>query len=83
MKNFKKVDVTLSREVLESIQCDKCKKIFDPHKQEDYIEIGEILSIRQTCGYGSIFGDMNEIELDLCQHCVNKLLGGLIRIRDE
>jgi len=60
---------------LSSVVCDKCGKTMN-----DAYEIQECLSIHEQCGYGSVFGDGNEIELDLCQDCLKELLGDYIRV---
>jgi len=53
------------------IQCDKCDKIIH---EDEYTEFQEIISIEHSCGFGSIFGDGNKIELDFCQQCVKLIL---------
>lgn len=73
MKNYKKVRQTVSQVV--SITCDVCKKDYD-----DVFDTQEFLSYNDTCGYGSVFGDMNRIEIDICQHCVKDLLGKYLRV---
>ena len=82
MKNYNKESITEVRSVLKSIQCDKCKKIIDPKNQNDFIDFQEMINISQTCGYGSIFGDMNTIEVDLCQNCFKEIMGDFIRIKE-
>lgn len=64
---------------LEYIECDCCHKKFYPGP-ENLFEIQEFVHIRETGGYGSIFGDGAEIKGDFCQHCVKKLLGQYLRI---
>lgn len=49
--------------------CDIC------HKKttiDDWIEFQEMVHIRHDCGYGSVFGDGETINLDVCQHCFKK-----------
>jgi hypothetical protein len=46
-------------------------------------EWDEHISIAFRGGYYSIFGDGNEVELDLCQHCFKEVLGQWIRVTDE
>lgn len=58
--------------------CDKCLKECDPEK--DTMEVQEFLHIKYTGGYGSVFGDESKIECDICQNCVRKLIGDIIRI---
>jgi hypothetical protein len=49
----------------------------------DFYEYQEFLSIQFTGGYGSIFGDEANCELDLCQYCVKELLGSWLRITPD
>lgn len=60
---------------LVSVTCDKCKKIYD-----DQLELQEFLCIDTIAGYGSVFGDGFDVELDLCQYCVKEILGPYLRI---
>jgi hypothetical protein len=48
---------------------------------DEGFEAQEFLRYRNTAGFASIFGDMNQIEIDLCQHCVKKRLGDIIRVK--
>ena len=38
-------------------------------------------SIGLDAGYGSIFGDGNRVEIDLCQTCVQDTLGAWLRVK--
>ena len=67
---------TMVVEETQSIICDICKKEID-----DVMEIQEFLCIRQIGGYNSIFGDMSEINLDVCQYCLDDILGKYIMER--
>lgn len=71
---------TIVNKRVEFVECDSCHKQFHPTKMDDYIEYGEILSINYHGGYGSIFGDGANIQCDLCQHCLKKILGQYIRL---
>jgi len=42
---------------------------------EDEMETQEVFSFSQTGGYASVFGDMREIYIDICQHCFKEKLG--------
>lgn len=42
---------------------------------EDDMEKQEVFSFSQVCGYTSVFGDGNEIYIDICQHCMKERLG--------
>lgn len=57
--------------IIDYITCDICKKKYDVY--EDYLETQEFLSMREIGGYGSIFGDTKEINVDICQHCLKKI----------
>jgi hypothetical protein len=76
MINKKKV-VT---EETESVECDVCHQTYDC--KEEIYETQEFLHINFTGGYESVFGDMNKVECDICQHCLKRLLGEYLRIDD-
>jgi len=80
MINKKEKTVEVVKEVTESITCDICKKTYD---MDDIFEIQEFVHIRLSCGYGSVFGDGDLVELDMCQHCLNEHLGEYIRVSDD
>lgn len=72
---YKKIQESKLAEIPISITCDVCKKeyFYDADDKSD-IEIQEFHCIRLTGGYGSMFGDGMEIECDICQHCLYKLI---------
>ena len=59
------------------IICDRCNRVIP---RSDYVEWSEVLQLRFTGGFGSLFGDGTQVELDLCQHCVKDILGPWCRI---
>ncbi len=62
-------------QVIDSVVCDKCK--------EEYtgtMELQEFHHIKFQGGYGSVFGDMNEVECDICQYCLKDMIGDIARI---
>jgi len=60
--------------------CDKCGKTYEIDGTfEDQMEAQEFLHIDFTGGYFSIFGDMNSIQADICQHCLKPLIEGFAR----
>ena len=78
MKNYKEVNVI--KNFVVSTTCDVCKKTYSRELVEpDIWEWQEMVSIRFTGGYGSIFGDGNTFELDICQHCLKEKLGEYFR----
>jgi hypothetical protein len=56
--------------------CDRCGKKITP---DDAFEWEEKYLIRFTGGYGSVFGDEEQIECDLCQTCLHELIGPFCR----
>jgi hypothetical protein len=62
--------------------CDVCKKEY-MDRQEDWVEMQEFHHIRLMGGYGSVFGDSCEWELDICQHCLKEKLGEYMRQKEE
>ena len=55
---------------LDKFICDRCKAEIG-----DELDLQEAYSIRFTGGYNSVFGDMNNVGCDLCQHCLKELIG--------
>jgi len=78
MKNKELVKIEVQK--TKSITCDNCQGIF---MNDDVDELSEFLYIDITCGYNSIFGDMNRVQADLCQYCVKDKLGSILRITNE
>lgn len=58
------------------IRCDRCGRLAD---LGDF-EFQEFASIDFTAGYGTIFGDGNDVQVDLCQHCLKETLGPWLRV---
>ena len=63
---------------LDKFICDRCKKEVDPTFEQQ-----EACSIRFTGGYTSVFGDGNNIAIDLCQHCLKELCGDFCQYNTE
>jgi len=63
-------------EYLEEWICDKCGKSIG----DDDMVLQESLSIKFTGGYSSVFGDGNNIEVDVCQNCLKDMIGLFCRI---
>jgi len=62
-------------------KCDCCGKVF-MHEMDLY-ECQEFFHIRHTGGFGSVFGDGDTVELDICQSCFKHKLGDYCRYSDE
>lgn len=59
-----------------SYTCDICGVTHEVSQPESE----EFIIIRHNCGFFSVFGDMNNISLDMCQNCFKDKLGNYIRI---
>ena len=59
-----------------AIECDVCHKGFDP--EVDIFETQEFLCIDFRGGYGSVFGDENKVQCDICQHCLKELIKDIL-----
>ena len=69
MRNYKVI--TVEQEELTDIICDKCGRVVLP---DDVIEWQECFHTGFIGGYGSVFGDGNKVECDLCQNCLYELI---------
>lgn len=77
MKTFKKV----LTDAVDTLQCDVCaRKVSLDQDTGNIMEAQEFTSIEFTGGYASVFGDMNRIQLDICQHCLKERLGQFVRV---
>ena len=61
------------------IRCDRCGLLADCGE----IEFHEMTCIDAKAGYGSIFGDGNDVQVDLCQLCLKLTLGPWLRVADQ
>ena len=69
-------------EILESVQCDVCKKEFDV--EADIWDAQEVLNITELWGYGAMnFGDLTEMEIDICEPCAYKMFAPYARLTDR
>ena len=80
MREYKKQLV--ERQDIVRLVCDRCGLVAE-RCNESIFELQEFLCWNNQCGYGSVFGDGNFVELDLCQKCVKELLGEHVRIIEE
>lgn len=76
MRVYEEKTVTEVQKTCVKLQCDVCKKEFD---KDDWMEIQEFHHIDFTGGYGSVFGDGYDIQCDICQHCLLKMITGYYR----
>lgn len=61
---------------MKKLFCDICNKDYS----DSLYEKQEFTNIVFVGGYGSVFGDMDKIEIDICQHCLKEKLGKWIRV---
>ncbi|EMN3010759.1 hypothetical protein AB7Y49_19125 [Providencia vermicola] len=64
--------------IISAKYCDRCHL----HAEKDDPEFHEFLSIDRQAGFGSTFGDGNNLKLDLCQHCVKELLNPWLSVSE-
>lgn len=60
------------------ICCDRCGLTSELGE----VEFHESVCIELKAGYASIFGDGNDIQIDLCQHCLKSTLGPWLRVSE-
>jgi antitoxin CcdA len=58
--------------VLDSIICDICHKEYKVSYND--FEISEFFSFNTEGGFGSVFGDGEKIQFDICQYCIKRFL---------
>lgn len=63
--------------VVHQIRCDRCGK----EAQRGEPGFVEMKSIGFDAGYGSIFGDGNRVDIDLCESCLRETLGTWLRVK--
>jgi len=80
MKTIKTRTATIQETV--ALTCDRCGLTVTRENDDDVLEWQEFMAWRAPCGYGSIFGDGALIEVDLCQKCVQEVLGDYVRVVD-
>ena len=63
--------------VVHQIRCDRCGK----EAERGEVSFDQMTSIGFEAGYGSIFGDGNRVEVDLCETCLCDTLGTWLQIK--
>ena len=81
MKKY--IEINIAQSLVTSITCDVCKKTYLREYEPDIMEWQEMTLIKFTGGYGSVFGDGDTFELDICQHCLKAKLGQYFRTVDS
>ena len=75
MKTYRQGIVEREIQTLESITCDVCKNTIP---LDDFVELQEMVSIEFVGGYGSVFGDGEQVSIDMCQGCFKEILGKFV-----
>jgi hypothetical protein len=75
-----KIEAVRSQPYILRLICDRCGR--QAERDDLDCEFHEFTSIKYRAGFGSIFGDGNGVEVDLCQHCLRDTLGAWIRVTD-
>ncbi|MDR7299502.1 NMD protein affecting ribosome stability and mRNA decay [Pelomonas aquatica] len=61
---------------IKQIRCDRCGRLAELGE----VEFQDFVSIALKAGYASIFGDGNDVQIDLCQYCLRSSLGPWLRV---
>lgn len=65
-------------QVVTAVVCDRCgTTVREP------LELQECVRVSLRPGYGSIWGDGNHVEADLCQACGHELFASFARVSEE
>lgn len=72
---------TVERDVPISVTCDVCKNVYG-YEGDGIMEVQEFTHLNFQGGYCSVFGDMNLVKLDICQHCLKEKLGDYLEINE-
>lgn len=63
------------------VVCDRCHREMGPDNTD--FELQERIAIHFRAGYGSVFGDGNLVEVDICQNCLKDVLGKYLRVTED
>lgn len=75
--------ITVEAEYPTSYICDVCKKEY-PLKEDGShsYEWGEFVHLSFIVGFMSVFGDGNQVDIDICQYCLHDLIKPYARITE-
>lgn len=73
MINYIREEETVTKQYTDSVSCDVCGHVYSYSGNEEF-EAQEFFHIGQCGGYGSVFGDGMQISMDICQHCMKKII---------
>lgn len=72
-----KIETMESVSIVKQINCDRCGKV----AERSDLDFHAMTSVSFSAGYGSIFGDGNRVEIDLCEPCLKDTLGEWLRVK--
>ena len=77
MIKAKPIKKVVTEFVVDSVTCDRCKK----NVAIDKVVNNEYLKFHYEGGFWSDYpGDLNRIEFELCEECMQELFGGFARV---
>lgn len=87
MKKITIIERTIKDPYVTEIICDRCEKVIsvydaDDNHWSDIIGVQEYHSIDYVAGYGSVFGDGSRVRADICQECLEEIIGDFVRLDD-
>jgi len=81
---YKDVKKTTTEKIPTKVICDICKEEYVANDWKNYprdgFEIQEFHHIKFRGGYGSVFGDLYDVECDICQYCLHTMIKNKCRI---
>jgi hypothetical protein len=89
MKTFETITELQTITRVHHWNCDVCKREIGLDSstglaiENDWVDFQEALSFTIECGYGAILGDGNVYTLDMCQQCVQKVLGPYLQLKSD
>lgn len=70
------------KKYIDRVMCDVCKKEYSFTGNEQ-MEAQEFQHIYVNGGYGSVFGDGSQLQVDICQHCFKEIMGKYLVERES
>ena len=79
MIEIERVAIQVTEDNIKSVTCDRCKE----KRARDKMMNQEYLKFSYEGGFFSEYpGDLNRIEFELCERCMEELFGGFARVYD-
>lgn len=73
--------ITVEAEFPTTYVCDVCKKEYPSQENGGHsYEWQEFVHLSFMVGFASVFGDGNQVDIDICQYCLYDLIGPYVRI---